>query len=103
MCIRDSTYDVIPKFINLAIENKDLTIYGDGNQARDFTYIDDMINAFLLMGFHKNAIGKCINFGTGISYTINKLANLIIKLSNLSFMHFYNLKIPTFILLLWVQ
>ena len=76
------TYDVIPKFIKLAIENKDLTIYGDGNQARDFTYVDDMINAFLLMGFHKNAIGKCINFGTGISYTINKLANLIIKLSN---------------------
>lgn len=75
------TYDVIPKFIELALQDKDLPIYGDGKQARDFTYIDDMVDAFLLMGLSDNATGKCVNFGTGISHTIIDTANLILKLS----------------------
>ena len=75
------TYDVIPKFINLALKNKPLTIYGDGKQARDFTYVDDMIDAFLIMGLNKKAIGRFINFGTGTSHSIIKTAKLIIKIS----------------------
>src|SRR3989338_5235826 len=46
------TYDVIPKFIRLALQNKPLTVHGDCLQTRDFTYVEDMINAFLLMGSH---------------------------------------------------
>ena len=76
------TYDVIPKFINLALKNKPLTIYGDGKQARDFTYVDDMIEAFLIMGANKKAIGKFVNFGTGMSHSIIKTAKLIVKISN---------------------
>lgn len=75
------TYDVIPKFINLALNNKPLTIYGDGKQARDFTYVDDMIDAFLIMGSSNKAIGKFVNFGTGTSHSIIKTAKLIIKIS----------------------
>ena len=74
------TYDVIPKFINLALNNKPLTIYGDGKQARDFTYVDDMIDAFLIMGSNKKAIGKFVNFGTGKSHSILKTAKLIVKI-----------------------
>ena len=58
-----------------------MPIYGDGKQARDFTYIDDMVDAFLLMGLSDDATGKCVNFGTGISHTIIDTANLILKLS----------------------
>ena len=75
------TYDVIPKFINLALKNKPLTIYGDGKQARDFTYVDDMVDAFLIMGLNKKAVGRFINFGTGTSHSIIKTAKLIIKIS----------------------
>ncbi|MBI4982306.1 MAG: GDP-mannose 4,6-dehydratase [Candidatus Omnitrophica bacterium] len=76
------TYDVVPKFINLALENRTLTVHGTGNQSRDFTYVDDMIDAFLIMGSHKNAVGKAINFGTGKAITINYIAKKIKELSN---------------------
>ena len=75
------TYDVIPKFIQLALKNEPLTIYGNGNQTRDFTYVDDMIRAFLIMGSDKKAVGKAINFGTGKDYSINFIAEKIIKIS----------------------
>ncbi|HLC77312.1 MAG TPA: GDP-mannose 4,6-dehydratase [archaeon] len=75
------TYDVIPKFINLALQNKNLTIYGTGNQTRDFTYVDDMISAFILMGSEKKAIGQAVNFGTSKDISIKDVAEKIIKIS----------------------
>lgn len=75
------TYDAPPKFISLALENKDLTIYGDGNQTRDLTYISDMIDAFLTMGSHPKALGQAVNFGTGKDTAILDLAKKVITLS----------------------
>lgn len=75
------TYDVVPKFIKLAIEGKDLTIYGDGEQSRDLTYVDDTVNAFLIMASNTKAIGEAVNFGTGKDFTINQLAKKIVEFS----------------------
>jgi NDP-hexose 4,6-dehydratase len=75
------TYDVIPKFIELALKGKKLTVHGTGKQSRDFTYVDDMIDAFMIMGSHKNAIGKAVNFGTGEAITINYIAKKIKEIS----------------------
>lgn len=75
------TYDVIPKFIRLAFEGKPITIYGTGKQSRDFTYIDDMIEAFLIMGSNPKAIGRAVNFGTGRHISIERIAKLIKELS----------------------
>ena len=75
------TYDVIPKFIKLALEGKALTLHGSGLQTRDFTYIDDMVEAFLLMGSHAKAVGRTVNFGTGKDVTIKKTAELIKRLA----------------------
>lgn len=73
------TYDVIPKFIKLALDQEPLTIYGDGRQTRDFTYVDDMVEAFLIMGSHPKAIGETVNFGTGRDISIKRTARLIKK------------------------
>ena len=78
------TYDVIPKFIEFALDEKDLTIHGDGLQSRDFTYVDDMIDAFMIMGSHENAVGKAVNFGTGEAITINYIADKIKEISGSS-------------------
>jgi len=75
------TYDVIPKFIQLALQNEPLTIHGSGEQSRDFTYVSDTVRGFIAMGQHKSAIGKAVNFGNGRAYTINETAGLIKKLS----------------------
>jgi nucleoside-diphosphate-sugar epimerase len=78
------TYDVIPKFIELALKGEPLTIHGDGKQTRDFTYVDDMIEAFLIMGSHPKAVGRAVNFGTGKDITINYIAKKIKELSGSS-------------------
>ena len=75
------TYDAPPKFISLALENKDITIYGDGKQTRDLTYVDDMIDAFLIMGSNQKAVGEAVNFGAGNDTAILDLAKNIIKIS----------------------
>ncbi len=75
------TYDVIPKFIELALKDETLTIHGDGKQTRDFTYVDDMIEAFLIMGSHPKAVGKAVNFGTGKDISVNYIAKKVKELS----------------------
>ena len=73
---------VISNFINQAINNEDITIYGDGSQTRSFMYIDDLINAMIkMMETDKNIIGP-INLGNPNEITINNLAELVIKLTN---------------------
>jgi len=75
------TYDVIPKFINLALNNKPLTIYGTGEQSRDFTYVSDTIDGFLIMGIHPKAIGEVVNFGAGKGTSVKEIAENIKAIS----------------------
>ncbi|MBU2103101.1 MAG: GDP-mannose 4,6-dehydratase, partial [Candidatus Omnitrophica bacterium] len=80
------TYDVIPKFIDLALSGKPLTVHGTGKQSRDFTYVDDMVEAFMIMGSHSKALGRAVNFGTGKAITINYIAKKIKEISGSSSM-----------------
>ena len=75
------TYDVIPKFIDLALKGEPLTIYGDGLQTRDFSYVEDTVRGFLIMGTDPKAIGKAVNFGSGKDYTVLDIAKKIIEIS----------------------
>ena len=75
------TYDAPPKFISLALAGKDITIYGDGEQSRDLMYVDDTVDAFLIMGMNEKAIGEAVNFGTGEDVKIIDLAKKIIEIS----------------------
>ncbi len=77
-------YDVIPKFIRLALNNEPITVYGSGKQSRDFTYVSDMVKAFLIMGSEKKAVGQAINFGTGNDVSINEVAEKVVKLTGTS-------------------
>lgn len=75
------TYDVIPKFIKLALNNKPLTIYGTGEQSRDFTYVSDTVDGFLLMGIHPKAVGEVVNFGAGKGISVKEIAENIKDIS----------------------
>jgi len=70
---------VIPRFVNRALSNECLAIYGDGKQTRDFAYIDDVVNMSLLAAVEPKAKCQAINIGTGITTSINELARLILK------------------------
>jgi len=73
---------VISKFINLAINNKDITIYGEGKQTRTFCFIDNNIKACVTAAFSLEGKNKTINIGNNVETSILELANLIIKLTN---------------------
>lgn len=64
---------VIPKFITRMLNNESPTIYGDGLQTRDFSYIKNVINANLLACNAKNAPGKAFNIACGERITLNEL------------------------------
>jgi len=70
---------VIPRFVNRALSNEPLVIYGDGKQSRDFTYVDDVINMTLLSAVEPKARCQAINIGTGRTTSINELARLTLK------------------------
>lgn len=70
---------VISEFIKRALEDKPLTVYGDGKQIRDFIYIDDVVNANALAAENKAAIGEAFNVGSGEGTTINHLAKTILR------------------------
>ena len=70
---------VIPKFISLLLKNKSPVIYGDGNQSRDFTYIDNVIsiNQLAALTQNKNAINTVYNVAYGENITINALTETL--------------------------
>ena len=68
---------VVSNFICQALQNKPLTVYGDGLQTRSFCYVDDLISGMLLF-MDSNANGP-INFGNPHEFTIKALAELVIK------------------------
>lgn len=71
---------VIGKIIEKIIQNESPLIHGDGEQTRDFTYIKDVVEATLLAGISKRAIGEIFNIGTGIETSINELVNIVNEL-----------------------
>jgi len=71
---------VIPKFVKLMKEDKQPVIYGDGTQSRDFTYVDNVVEANLLACTAKNVAGEVFNIACGKRYTVLQLAEIINKI-----------------------
>ncbi len=74
---------VISKFVECIKNDSPITIYGKGDQIRDFISIDDVIKS-ILQSISNIYNKKCetINIGTGISTSINELAKIMLKMSN---------------------
>lgn len=68
---------VVSNFICQALQNKDLTIYGDGSQTRSFCYIDDLIDGLIKMMATSDDVLGPINLGNDNEFTIKELANLV--------------------------
>lgn len=68
---------VIGKFLEAAAAGHPLTIHGDGEQTRDYTYVRDAIEATILAAVSPKAIGDVFNIGTGVETSVNMLAQEI--------------------------
>ena len=73
---------VIAKFFSQAKENKDITIYGDGSQRRNFSMVLDVVKGTLLGAVKDKAVGEIINIASEKEYTVKEIAENIIKMTN---------------------
>ena len=72
---------VVPKFIEAALKDEDITIHGDGSQSRSFTWVDDVVNYLIKLAEIK-AYGEIFNIGQTEEITIKNLAELVISKTN---------------------
>lgn len=73
---------VVSNFIMQALQNQDITIYGDGQQTRSFQYIDDLVEGMIrMMATDDNFTGP-VNIGNPTEFTMQELAEMVIKLTN---------------------
>lgn len=79
--LRSNDGRVISNFINQALLNQDITIYGNGLQTRSFCYVEDTIRALILMMKIEGSCGTIINIGNPEEYSILYLANKIKELT----------------------
>lgn len=73
---------VIPKFITQALAGMPMTIFGDGNQTRDFTYVKDVVKCFIKLSRTKNSTGKTVNIARGRPISVAKLAEMIKRIAH---------------------
>ncbi|MCD6202829.1 MAG: SDR family oxidoreductase [Methanophagales archaeon] len=75
---------VVPRFVEQALSNKPITIFGDGTQTRSFCYVTDQVEGLLKLAFSERAEGEVVNIGNDREITILELAKLIKELTKSS-------------------
>lgn len=74
---------VVPRFIRAIADGRPVTVHGDGEQSRDFTYVENVVRANLLAADGADAAGRVLNVATGASQTVNALADTVGRLLGL--------------------
>jgi nucleoside-diphosphate-sugar epimerase len=77
----DRTYGIVNMFIRAAVAGRPLTVFGDGEQLRDFVHVDDVVRAFLLAGMTDSANGDAINIGGGQAVRFKDMADDIVRIT----------------------
>lgn len=75
---------VVAKFLAAAATGSPLTVHGDGQQTRDFTFVDDIVTATCLAALSPQAIGEVFNVATGKETTVSELAAEVIRITGSS-------------------
>ncbi len=70
----------IPAFVTAILKDEPPTIYGDGEQSRDFTYIDNVVDANLLAARARQTKGEVVNIACGQAVTVNEIIDMINEL-----------------------
>ena len=73
--------NVIPNFFFWAMSGKPLPITGNGNETRDWTYVENIIDGLLSMGIHDDAVGEAFNLGSGKETKVIDMANMVNRIT----------------------
>ena len=77
--MRKSEYCIVNWFLGQLMNGKDVTVYGDGNQLRDYIFIEDLVDAYLLAGVSPNSKGQVFNVGSGIGTRFKEMVDILIE------------------------
>lgn len=72
---------VLPRFVEAALANKPLQVYGDGTQTRCFCHVSDVVDALIRLFDTPSCVGKVFNLGSDEEVSINDLASKVIQLT----------------------
>ncbi len=81
MRIKDARQTFLGWWLRQVIEGQKLQIYGDGQQLRDFNYVDDVVYALLLVASEDSAIGKIFNLGGEKTISLTQLATMLVDIN----------------------
>jgi UDP-glucose 4-epimerase len=81
MLVKNNRQTAIGWLIRQAMDAEEITIFGDGMQLRDFTYVDDAVDAFLMAGINDAANGQVFNVGAIEPVSLRELAELLIDIA----------------------
>jgi len=73
---------VIPKFIDAFLRGNSPTVFGDGEQTRDFTFVDNVVHANILCSKAKKTSGEVINIATSSRISLNELISILRKITD---------------------
>jgi len=76
--MKHSKYSVVNFFMRQAMEDKEITIYGDGEQIRDYIYVGDLVDAFLCAASSEKSDGEVFNVGSGVGTKFVDMVELTI-------------------------
>jgi nucleoside-diphosphate-sugar epimerase len=72
----------VPRFVKACIDEKPITVFGDGEQTRDFVYVEDVAAACLLAADAQEAIGQVINIAGGRRVSVNDIVSTVKRLTD---------------------
>ncbi len=84
---------IIPNFIRQSMQNGTLVFHGDGNQTRDYVYVDDVVNALVSAGSLQSITEPIINVGSGTETNVRDLARMVVSITDSSPEEVYNPRI----------
>ena len=77
--MQHSKYAIINWFIRNAMEDKEITIFGDGSQIRDYIFVDDLADAFILASVNENISSEIFNIGCGKGTSFKEMVQLVVE------------------------
>jgi UDP-glucose 4-epimerase len=94
---------VIPFFLRQAVRDGTLVVHGQGNQTRDYVYLDDVVNAMSAAAMAPNINGAIINVGSGVETSVRELLRLVLELTGSKAEIVYNQKTDPGVSRIWAD
>jgi len=77
--VRHGKYGILNWFVRLALEDRELPVFGDGAQLRDFLYVDDLVAALLAFAAAPGLAGRALPAGSGVGIPFREMAEAIVR------------------------